>query len=176
MSTNVSTREVFDTLAAHDSTPSVCGKPIDPGLAVYGCRDCGQDETCVMCSECFNQSEHKNHNYRMNTTSGNGFCDCGDPEAFANFHQCRFHQQAAQNEISAKDVLATFPDDVRQRAQEILGVVIEYVITMTTTKQTKMEDWKAGLKEQETWPDLEYPFKHSTHCAVLINDDSHSYK
>ena len=41
-----------------------------PGLPVYGCRDCGQDATCVMCAECFNVSEHKNHNYRISTTEG----------------------------------------------------------------------------------------------------------
>ena len=43
---------------------------MQPGLPVYGCRDCGQDATCVMCAECFNVSEHKNHNYRISTTEG----------------------------------------------------------------------------------------------------------
>ena len=43
---------------------------LQPGLPVYGCRDCGQDATCVMCAECFNVSEHKNHNYRISTTEG----------------------------------------------------------------------------------------------------------
>ena len=48
-------------------------------------RDCGQDATCVLCVDCFTQSEHKNHRYRMSTSEGGGYCDCGDPEAFKLF-------------------------------------------------------------------------------------------
>ena len=110
-------------MAANDSPPSICGKAVSAGLAVYACRDCGQDETCVMCSECFNESEHKNHNYRMSTTDGNGFCDCGDPEAFTRFHLCKTHEEASRNGVSAKDVLETFPIDLRRRTKELLTIV-----------------------------------------------------
>ena len=76
-----------------------------------------------MCSECFNESEHKNHNYKMSTTDGNGFCDCGDPEAFTRFHLCRTHEEASRNGVSAKDVLETFPIDLRRRTKELLTIV-----------------------------------------------------
>ena len=46
---------------------------------------------------------------------------------------------------------------------------------MTATRKSKFDEWKVGPKEKETWPALEYPFTHSTHCCLLINDDSHSY-
>ena len=46
---------------------------------------------------------------------------------------------------------------------------------MTTTKKEKLDDWKVGLKEKETWPDLKYMFDHSTHCVMLLNDESHTY-
>ena len=55
---------ILQNLAANDAPPPICGKPIPQGQALYGCRDCGQDDTCVMCSDCFNVSAHKNHNYR----------------------------------------------------------------------------------------------------------------
>ena len=48
-------------------------------------RDCGQDATCVLCVDCFTNSEHKNHRYRMSTSEGGGYCDCGDVEAFKFF-------------------------------------------------------------------------------------------
>ena len=109
---------------------------------MYGCRDCGQDDTCVMCSDCFVESEHKNHNYRMSTTSGNGFCDCGDPEAFLKHHLCRIHLEASKNQKSAEDVLEAFPVDLKKRAEQLLTIILKYIITMTTTRHTKLEDWK----------------------------------
>ena len=57
-------KSFLQNLAANDAPPPICGKPIPQGQALYGCRDCGQDDTCVMCSDCFNVSAHKNHNYR----------------------------------------------------------------------------------------------------------------
>ena len=46
---------------------------------------------------------------------------------------------------------------------------------MTTIKKENLDDWKVGLKEKETWPDLKYMFDHSTHCVLLVNDESHTY-
>ena len=54
--------------------------------------------------------------------------------------------------------------------------VIEYILAMTTVKgKTKKDEWKVGLKEKETWPDLRYVFDHSTHCVLLLNDNEHKY-
>ena len=50
------------------------------------------------------------------------------------------------------------------------------ILSVTATRKTKFDEWKVGQKEKETWPDLEYPFTHSSHCCLLINDDSHSYQ
>lgn len=166
----------FQTLAQNDTPSPVCGKSITAGLASYGCRDCGQDATCVMCTECFNVSEHRNHNYRMSTTTaGNGFCDCGDPEAFLQYHRCQIHEEAYQRGLSGQDPLESFPEDLRIRTKELFRIILHHIIAITTTRKTKMEEWIVGEKEKQTWPDLEYPFKHSTHCCLLMNDDSHSY-
>lgn len=57
--------------------PELCAKVFKGGEPVYNCRDCGIDGTCVLCVECFNNSEHKNHRYRI-ASSNSGYCDCGD--------------------------------------------------------------------------------------------------
>ena len=75
-----------------------------------------------------------------------------------------------------REVLDSFPEDVKKRAKEVLRIIIHYIITMSATRKSKFDEWKVGAKEKETWPDLDYPFTHSTHCCLLINDDSHSYK
>ena len=38
-----------------------CGKLFKSGEPTYSCKDCGVDLTCVLCVECFKNSEHKNH-------------------------------------------------------------------------------------------------------------------
>ena len=106
---------------------------------------------------------------------GNGFCDCGDPEAFLQHHLCKIHEEASKNEVSAKEVLESFPNDLRVRTKELFRIILQYIISMTATRKSKFDEWKVGPKEKETWPALEYPFTHSTHCCLLINDDSHSY-
>ena len=113
----------LQSLSKNDSQSSICGKPLQAGLAIYGCRDCGQDETCVMCPECFNVSEHRNHNYKISTTEGNGFCDCGDPEAFTNFYMCKTHEELSKKEVSPEEVLASFPPDILVRSRELIKIV-----------------------------------------------------
>ncbi len=40
---------------------SQCGKLFKNGEPTYICKDCGVDMTCVLCVDCFKNSEHKNH-------------------------------------------------------------------------------------------------------------------
>ena len=58
--------EVFAKLEASDAgQPALCGHVFSPEETCYSCRDCGQDMTCVMCSECFQNSEHQHHKYKV---------------------------------------------------------------------------------------------------------------
>ena len=58
---------VYENLAAKDTGQAVmCGHVFATDEACYSCRDCGQDHTCVMCSECFQNSEHQHHKYKVN--------------------------------------------------------------------------------------------------------------
>lgn len=51
----------------------------------------GMDQTCVLCVNCFKQSAHRNHKYKMGTSSGGGCCDCGDVEAWKRDPYCDEH-------------------------------------------------------------------------------------
>uniref|UniRef100_A0A8C2ZTZ7 E3 ubiquitin-protein ligase n=1 Tax=Cyclopterus lumpus TaxID=8103 RepID=A0A8C2ZTZ7_CYCLU len=50
------------------------------------------DPTCVLCMKCFLGSIHKEHRYRMTTSGGGGFCDCGDAEAWKKGPYCQQHR------------------------------------------------------------------------------------
>lgn len=49
------------------------------------------DPTCVLCVNCFKQSAHRNHKYKMSISGGGGCCDCGDTEAWKRDAYCDEH-------------------------------------------------------------------------------------
>lgn len=59
--------KIFKSLPEKNDPPSVCGKLFKMGDPTYSCRDCGHDPTCVLCVECFKNSEHKTHRYKIST-------------------------------------------------------------------------------------------------------------
>ncbi|PWZ03008.1 hypothetical protein BCV70DRAFT_9664 [Testicularia cyperi] len=75
-----------------------CGHLFQKGEAIYRCRDCGLDDTCVQCAPCFQASIHakEGHDivFSVSTSSG-GCCDCGDPEAWTQDVCCRYHSENA---------------------------------------------------------------------------------
>jgi E3 ubiquitin-protein ligase UBR2 len=58
-------QEVITKLSQLDSPPSVCGRVFKMGEPTYSCRECGMDSTCVLCVDCFKQSAHRHHKYKM---------------------------------------------------------------------------------------------------------------
>nr|3NY1_A Chain A, E3 ubiquitin-protein ligase UBR1 [Homo sapiens]3NY1_B Chain B, E3 ubiquitin-protein ligase UBR1 [Homo sapiens] len=70
----------------------LCGRVFKSGETTYSCRDCAIDPTCVLCMDCFQDSVHKNHRYKMHTSTGGGFCDCGDTEAWKTGPFCVNHE------------------------------------------------------------------------------------
>lgn len=166
--------EVIKVLAQNDTPPALCGYVFKFGEAVYSCRDCGQDTTCVLCSECFKHSEHKNHRYRMSTTEGGGYCDCGDHEAFLQHALCSKHSAMNVDQISSGEVLKTFPEEIKNRTRKLFHEIIQYCFIVTSAKK-KYEELLVGNKEKELWPELKYCFEFSNYCLMILNDNSHSY-
>ena len=72
--------------------PTKCGGVFRSGDPHYSCRECSTDQTCVLCAECFQASEHKMHKYRIGNSAGGGCCDCGDEEAWKRFPHCAIHK------------------------------------------------------------------------------------
>ena len=87
------------------------------GEPTYSCRDCGLDPTCVLCVDCFKNSEHGKCRwpttksklleiiasgfirYKMSTSVGGGYCDCGDTEAWKAHPYCSKHILGTQVEV-----------------------------------------------------------------------------
>lgn len=103
----------IDDVDRHDSA---CQYQFQPGDETYRCMQCEITDDCpsmnehlyysllikiilVLCRNCFDASEHKNHQYEMLRDEGGGWCDCGDrtawrePFVFCRFHAPKYNQQ-----------------------------------------------------------------------------------
>ena len=49
------------SLESKSSRQPVCGVVFKKGDLVWTCRQCAKDVTCVLCDECFRQSDHEGH-------------------------------------------------------------------------------------------------------------------
>lgn len=90
-----------------------CGHIFKNAEAVYRCRTCEIDDTSVLCSRCFNASEHTGHIVSVNNSSGNGgCCDCGDPEAWKSPsfapYMPRNHQRAMARQRRLRNSLMSY--------------------------------------------------------------------
>ncbi len=169
----------FSSLSEHDAPPALCGRTFGFGEPVFSCRECSQDGTCVMCSECFRHSAHRGHRYRMSTSEGDGgYCDCGDEEAFAKDAVCSRHRaMRAAQEGTSRQSLEGLPAEVRDRAEALLREVCRYCLRVCCRRPGRPgrpDDLLVGRVDRETFPDLNYCLQYANYCLVLLNDASHS--
>ncbi|KAI8514756.1 E3 ubiquitin-protein ligase ubr1 [Branchiostoma belcheri] len=154
---------VFQQLQALNNPPQLCGKVFKVGEPTYSCRDCCADPTCVFCIECFNKSTHKSHRYRMSTSGGGGYCDCGDVEAWKQDPWCDIHKQGLGQQ--SHNPVEKLPKDVAARAWEVLKIALGYAVDMLLWEQMD------GLPQE-----LEPSVHQNTYVTMLFNDEIHTYE
>uniref|UniRef100_A0A8C3SZZ4 E3 ubiquitin-protein ligase n=1 Tax=Chelydra serpentina TaxID=8475 RepID=A0A8C3SZZ4_CHESE len=130
----------FPKLEQANKPSHLCGRVFKVGEPTYSCRDCAVDPTCVLCMECFLGSIHREHRYRMTTSGGGGFCDCGDTEAWKEGPYCQKHEL----NTAETDPLVHLSEDMIARAYNIFAIMFQYAVDILT--------WE---KENELPPGLE---------------------
>uniref|UniRef100_A0A8C3HHS2 E3 ubiquitin-protein ligase n=1 Tax=Chrysemys picta bellii TaxID=8478 RepID=A0A8C3HHS2_CHRPI len=140
----------------------LCGKVFKSGETTYSCRDCAIDPTCVLCMDCFQNSIHKNHRYKMHTSTGGGFCDCGDTEAWKTGPLCTNHDSGAAS--ATKNSECQLNEELMAQAKKMFPSVLKYIVDMTI--------WE---EEKELPPVLMTREKTDHYYCVLFNDEHHSY-
>lgn len=73
----------------------VCGAVWGNDDVAYRCRTCEHDPTCAICVPCFQNGNHKDHDFSIIYTGG-GCCDCGDVTAWKREGFCSKHKGAEQ--------------------------------------------------------------------------------
>ncbi|KAL2060184.1 hypothetical protein VTL71DRAFT_9579 [Oculimacula yallundae] len=106
-----------------------CGHIFKTGEATYRCKTCSQDDTCVLCSHCYDASDHTGHMVYVSISLGNsGCCDCGDPEAWKLPVHCSIHTPHAENSPNKdKGKAATLPQDLVEAIRMTIGRLFDYI-------------------------------------------------
>lgn len=65
-------KDKFESLTKINQHSKLCGKVFKSNEPIYICRDCGVDSSCVRCVDCFKNSTHKNHRYKISMSNGGG--------------------------------------------------------------------------------------------------------
>ncbi|KAK9886902.1 hypothetical protein WA026_019159 [Henosepilachna vigintioctopunctata] len=153
---------VLAALCEEDKPASVCSRVFKMGEPTYSCRECGMDNTCVLCVECFRGSEHKNHKYKMATSPGGGCCDCGDIEAWKKDPYCENHMVRA-NGPKDKGISKVFKD----RARIAFDAILWYAFRSLTSEQV------SDIRFCKTSDRL---FDLDMYCTILYNDEVHTFE
>uniref|UniRef100_A0A673BGY1 E3 ubiquitin-protein ligase n=1 Tax=Sphaeramia orbicularis TaxID=375764 RepID=A0A673BGY1_9TELE len=124
----------------------LCGHVFRVGEPTYSCRECAADPTCVLCMQCFLGSVHKDHRYRMTTSGGGGFCDCGDAEAWKKGPYCQKHTPKESSRYSEE--VAQLPPEMVARSCSIFSILLKYAVDMLTWDQE--DQLPAGLQPPNT--------------------------
>ncbi|XP_070442170.1 E3 ubiquitin-protein ligase UBR2 isoform X3 [Equus przewalskii] len=155
----------FPKLQQANKPSHLCGRVFKVGEPTYSCRDCAVDPTCVLCMDCFLGSIHRDHRYRMTTSGGGGFCDCGDTEAWKEGPYCQKHELNTPEIEEEEDPLVHLSEDVIARSYNIFTIMFQYAVEILT--------WE---KESELPADLEMVEKSDTYYCMLFNDEVHTYE
>jgi len=104
----------LEDMAQMSSQHGVCGAVWGKNDIAFRCRTCELDPTCAICVPCFQNGNHKNHDYSIIYTGG-GCCDCGDETAWKRKGFCSRHKGAEQ--------IQPLPDEIGNSVGPVLDAL-----------------------------------------------------
>ena len=109
-------------LSSPSSRPRPCGYVFKRGDIAWNCRTCQADSTCVICDNCFRDSDHKGHEVYFHRTTPGGCCDCGDPEAWKSEGCCDKHRPTVPSKVEST---VDDPEEAVRMSQKALKESLE---------------------------------------------------
>lgn len=128
-----------------------CGHIFRAGEATYRCVTCAADDTCVLCSRCFDASDHTGHQYQISLSSGNcGCCDCGDDEAWRLPLFCAIHTDSG-DEKGKERAQTQLPQDWVDSIRLTISRVLDYFcdVIACSPEQLRLPKTEEGIKKDE---------------------------
>jgi E3 ubiquitin-protein ligase UBR1 len=162
-----------------------CGHIFKAGEATYRCKTCSADDTCVLCSRCYDSSDHTGHMVYVSISLGNsGCCDCGDPEAWRIPVHCSIHTDfgdAAKRK--AKGKAAELPQELVDSIRMTIGRTFDYIcdVISCSPEQLRLPKSKESILEDEKSSRLGSEFYNGDvveepceYALLLWNDEKHT--
>ncbi|KAI0719055.1 hypothetical protein C8T65DRAFT_604021 [Cerioporus squamosus] len=179
-----------------------CGHIFKKGESCFRCKDCALDDSCVLCSRCFEATDHTDHNvsFFIAQQSG-GCCDCGDVEAWRHPIDCPYHPytpetaeyisafeartllntpRAHPKTLTGQDIppvknypyRASVPTELRESIARTIGYALDFVLD---TLDSSPDETIVPVSDQDlrSQPSGD-PLMHDLFAVVLWNDDKHS--
>jgi hypothetical protein len=157
-------RELYDRITqSTEAKSTVCGRLFKKGDGVYRCSDCGFDDTCVMCVDCFVLANHEGHDYSFHyTLTGSGCCDCGDKEAWKIPLLCDIHKEhTAEPDIEPGDY-----NLIKDAITEILHEISNVLILSSSERYL-----------EQTYESIQKRYSGDASYSLLVwNDEDHVYE
>lgn len=191
---------MLESSSRHCHKGETCGKSFLPGENIYRCVQCSFDDTCVLCSDCFNEEDHVGH-LIMASVAGphnTGTCDCGDPEAWNRKLTCKADTESSiaddtknENLVAKLDSLVDNSDFTKQlrtlittcltyctgtlgQSVDSLGFYVKRVDLFDRFEFLEMMDAKSCV----SWINENYNIKVSksqNYFFVIWNDEDHPF-
>ncbi|ORZ04470.1 hypothetical protein BCR42DRAFT_198005, partial [Absidia repens] len=169
-----------------------CGHLFKNGESVYRCKNCGLDETCVLCSRCYHATDHTGHDVKMWIGRGaGGCCDCGDPEAWKVPLKCRIHDHddttttTTTTDSTSTNTSTTpppLPTPLLDSIHATIAIVLDYILETLATMPEDMSSPKLTddvIKANDdalVALDMMIASSENKYVCVLWNDDRHSFE
>ncbi|KAF2742690.1 RING finger domain-containing protein [Sporormia fimetaria CBS 119925] len=165
-----------------------CGHIFKSGEATYRCKTCGSDDTCVLCTRCFDGSDHEGHQVYVTISPGNaGCCDCGDQEAWLRPLHCNIHSPSPDTASTAAGKAkqgASLPADLIESIRVTIARVLDYSIDvfscspeqlrLTKSEESIVEDERTSRLTSKWYSPGDVVDPDQTFALVLWNDEKHT--
>lgn len=162
-----------------------CGHIFKSGEATYRCKTCTIDDTCVLCSRCFDASDHSEHMVYVSVSPGNsGCCDCGDAEAWRLPVNCAIHTADQSRPYRGSSKAPQLPQDLVESIRITIGRTIDYMCDVISCSPERLMSEKSvnSIEHDESvsrltskWYDNGDTVEDSPEYALLLwNDEKHT--
>ena len=118
--------------------PRPCGYVFKRGDIAWNCRTCQTDSTCVICDNCFRNSNHDGHEVYFHRTTPGGCCDCGDAEAWKVEGCCDSHRPQVDGDSEGGTPAIEDPEEAVRMAVRGLEDGVEALENLPTKLPPKL--------------------------------------
>ena len=160
-----------------------CGHIFRNGEATIRCKTCTTDDTCVLCSRCFDASDHEDHIVFVSISPGNsGCCDCGDPEAWKRPVNCTIHTEHSAEMQGKQRETPPLPEELVQSIRMTIGRAFDYLCDVISCSPEHLRQPKSeeSIRQDEKDSHLaskwyeDFPDDNPEFALLLWNDEKHT--